>query len=110
MKLRVFYITIFAALLIPQMVQAKQRMPYDVNNDGKVNIVDLAAIVDCINGKAKPEYLPDVNNDNVVNIEDVKFMENLLLRYSSVGITDSPGNPDSPVLSKKGGNVSELAE
>lgn len=103
-------ITIFATLLVPQDAQAKQRILYDVNNDGKVNIVDLTAIVDYINGKGKPDYLPDVNKDNIVNIEDIKFMEDVLLRYTSVGITDTPGNPDAPVLSKKTGDSNSPAE
>ena len=58
----------------------------DANNDGDVNVADLAAVVNCIMGKADTDYdkdLADVNGDGDVNVADIAAVVNMIL-YGSV--------------------------
>lgn len=52
----------------------------DLNNDGKVDIVDIALLTDIlINNKQSAKSEADINGDNKVDIEDVKELENIVL-------------------------------
>lgn len=52
----------------------------DVNDDGKVDIVDIVVLVAYLNeSNASPNKYCDINNDGVVNIEDVTVLSNILL-------------------------------
>lgn len=52
----------------------------DVNNDGKVNIADVAALVSIILGRSSDTYnAADVSGDGVVNINDVHSLVKLVL-------------------------------
>lgn len=52
----------------------------DVNDDGKVDIIDIVVLVAYLNeSNASPNKYCDINNDGVVNIEDVTVLSNILL-------------------------------
>lgn len=58
----------------------------DANNDGEVNVADLAAIVNCILDKAPEGYdknMADINGDGDVNVADIAAEVNVLL-YGTV--------------------------
>lgn len=53
----------------------------DANGDGVVNIADVTAIINCINGNAPASFVhanADVNNDGNINIADVTGTINII--------------------------------
>lgn len=77
---------------------------YDVSGDGKINILDIAKLISCLNDKqAHPiiyKYtgtIYDYDNDGDMTIKDVNILRDYILKYQ-LQITDKPGNPDTPVL------------
>lgn len=54
----------------------------DVNNDGKVDILDIATLVSLLDGKtdrSKVPY-PDVNNDTKVDTNDLLRLKEIILK------------------------------
>ena len=49
--------------------------PYDVNQDGEINILDLTLVADDL-GKNATQTQTDINGDGVVNILDLVIIAN----------------------------------
>ncbi|MCE5272340.1 choice-of-anchor D domain-containing protein [bacterium] len=66
-----------------RIVVAGCEMPGDVNNDGRVNVLDLALIVKFALGTQSPtdeqRDCADINNDGLINNNDVTLCVNLIL-------------------------------
>jgi hypothetical protein len=59
-------------------------LPGDANGDGVVNVADVVAIVNHINGKSADNFdetAADVNGDGAINASDVVDMKNIILTY-----------------------------
>lgn len=52
----------------------------DVNQDGKVDVTDIAIIVSIINGNALSGYKADIDNDDDVDIDDLNKLIELILK------------------------------
>lgn len=52
----------------------------DVNQDGKVDVTDIAIIVSIINGNALSGYKADIDNDGDVDIDDLNKLIELILK------------------------------
>lgn len=83
-------VTSSAASLVPDDSSSdlivSGRVLGDANNDGEVNVADLAAIVNCILDKAPEGYdknMADINGDGDVNVADIAAEVNVLL-YGTV--------------------------
>ena len=60
-----------------------ESVPGDVNNDGKVNVSDVTALVNMILGvSAMDQERADVNGDGKVNVSDVTALINIILGVS----------------------------
>ena len=60
-----------------------ESVPGDVNNDGKVNVSDVTALVNMILGVASMDQeRADVNGDGKVNVSDVTALINIILGVS----------------------------
>lgn len=74
--------------------------PGDVNNDGKVNAIDLNAIVNYIlERRTFPftfvEKAADLNNDNSINAIDVNIVTNMILNGSSANGIKAKRTPEA---------------
>ena len=69
-----FVADVLGSALAPYVISVKLRG--DVNNDGVVNIADVAAVLNIMAGNSSVEG--DVNGDNVVNIADVAAVLNIM--------------------------------
>ena len=80
-------------------IEAPQFPPYDVNQDGEVNISDLVAVASQFNtvGEGLPE---DVNGDGTVNIFDLVDIANHFGEGSTQGAPSSIPLPTPAVLAK----------
>ena len=80
-------------------IEAPQLPPYDVNQDGEVNILDLVAVASQFNtvGEDLPE---DVNGDGTVNIFDLVAIANHFGEGSTQGAPSLVPLPTSAVLAK----------
>ena len=80
-------------------IEAPQPPPYDVNQDGEVNILDLVAVASQFN--ATGEDLPeDVNGDGMVNIFDLVAIANHFGEGSTQGAPSLLPLPTPAVLAK----------
>ena len=79
--------------------EVPQLPPYDVNQDGEVNILDLVAVASQFNtvGDGLPE---DVNGDGTVNILDLVGVANHFGKGSTQGAPSLVPLPTSAVLAK----------
>ena len=83
-------------------IEAPQLPPYDVNQDGEVNILDLVAVASHFNTVS--EDLPeDVNGDGTVNIFDLVAIANHFGEGSTQGAPSLVPLPTSAVLAKTEG-------
>ena len=65
------------------IVEQSDGLPGDVNNDGKVNVSDVTALVNMILGvSAMDQERADVNGDGKVNVSDVTALINIILGVS----------------------------
>lgn len=74
MKLKVFCISIVALLLTFQLIISAASQEVDLNDDGEVDILDIAAAANSFGSSpGHPRWNPmaDVNEDNVVDLFDL---------------------------------------
>lgn len=75
-------ITIFAlAVSLAASAQTSSNGYYkgDINNDSKVDILDVAALVKVLNGGAEANAACKVNNDDKVNLGDLNALVEIVL-------------------------------
>ena len=82
-------------------IEAPQFPPYDVNQDGEINILDLVAVASQFNtvGEGLPE---DVNGDGTVNIFDLVDVANHFGEGGTQGAPSLVSLPTPAVLAKAG--------
>ena len=59
--------------------ESKPWMKGDVNEDGKVDISDVVALIDMVLGNAPTMSIGDINGDGIVGIDDVSDLIDELL-------------------------------
>lgn len=67
-------------LLTPEFEFSTSDKLGDVNQDGKVDVTDIAIIVSIINGNALSGYKADIDNDGDVDIDDLNKLIELILK------------------------------
>lgn len=83
----------------------------DVNQDGKLNVLDIIRLVRIIIGRESPPtqgsfgfFVADANRDETMNVQDAVWMINTILDLSAKALEDGPTRPVVVALGTIEGN------